>query len=421
MNSIHAHTSRRSPLSIEHWLATLALALLVALLASPSSALAGTLQQVSSFGTNPGNLIMYRYVPASASAGAPLVVVLHGCSQTAGQYTQEAGWYKLADEHGIILVAAEQKTINNSSRCFNWFELGDITRGQGEAQSIRSMVQYMLTNHDIDPARIHVTGLSAGGAMTAVMLATYPEVFAGGAIMAGIPYKCATSMSAAFSCMSGVNKTPTEWGNLVRGATSHTGPWPTVSIWHGASDSTVNSMNLTELLEQWTNVHGIDRTADATSTVGNATRKQYTNSSGTTLVETWSVSGMGHAVAIDPGTAAEQCGTTGTYASDQNVCSSYQASLYWGILGGGGGGGGGGGDDGGGGGGGDDGGGGGGGHQCTATFANNYQHVQAGRAYEQSGYTYALGSNQYMGLYNTFYTQTLAETAPAYYVIGNCP
>jgi poly(hydroxyalkanoate) depolymerase family esterase len=383
---------------------------LVATLGAAADAHATTLETVTSFGTNPGNLVMRRYVPAGL-ADAPLVVVLHGCTQNAAAYLSGSGWGTLADTHRFALVLPEQQSSNNSSKCFNWFEPGDIARDQGEARSIISMVDHMVANFDIDPERIFVTGLSAGGAMTSVMLAVYPDVFAGGAIMAGIPYKCATSMSAGFSCMNpGVNKTPAEWGNLVRNAFSYSGPRPTVSIWHGSSDTTVKLMNMDEMVEQWTDVHGIDRTVDATATVGNATRREYRNAAGATLVESWTVNGMGHATAIDPGTGTGQCGATGSYFSDQNVCSSYQAAVRWGIIGGGGGepppppppppp----------------------GGHVCQQVTTNNYNHVQAGRAYHNLGSVFAVGSNDPMGLYNTFQTNTLAETSPGFWRVGSCP
>ena len=410
-------------------IATFGLAAFLASLAACTGISEGSLEQEVTFGPNPGNLTLVEYVPAGLAAGAPLVVPMHGCTQTASEYYRNAGWEKLANAYGFALAMPEQKTANNSNRCFNWFESGDNRRGQGEAQSIASMVDAMVQTYNLDSSRVFVTGLSAGGAMTEVMLATYPEKFAGGAVMAGIPYGCAQSMTQGFSCMSGVNKSPAEWGNAVRGASSYSGPWPTVSIWHGTADYTVATMNLTESLEQWTDVHGIDRTADATSTVGNATRSEYRNSSGTVLVETWSISGMGHATAVDPGSAPEQCGTTGTYFVDANVCSSYHAAERWGIIGTGGGsdggsdggvGDGGAGD----GGGNNDGGtgdGGTGGHVCTQYTANNYQHVQAGRAYQTLGYVYAVGSNDPMGLYNVFGTKTLAQTAPGYYKVGSCP
>ena len=312
---------------------SLAAGLFLAVLGLSAPAAAGTLQKVSSFGSNPGNLTMYEYVPAGLPAGAPLVVVLHGCWQSAADYYAEAGWDTLADEHGFALAVPEQKSRNNSSKCFNWFASGDQTRGQGEALSIANMVDYMVGNHGVDTGRIFVTGLSAGGAMAAVMMAAYPDVFAGGGVMAGVPYKCASSTSEGFSCMDGVDKSPVEWGNLVRNATSHTGPWPVLSVWHGTLDSTVDAFNMNELMEQWTDVHGIDQVADATGAVGNASRQEHRDAGGNVLVETWTLSGMEHATAIDPGAAADQCGVTGTYASDQDVCSSYHTGVLWGIVG----------------------------------------------------------------------------------------
>src|SRR5688572_10410550 len=98
--------------------------------ATPASAAA--LTQVTSFGTNPGNLAMWKYVPDGLPTGRPLVVALHGCTQTASSYDVETGWVKFAEEWDFALVLPEQQTGNNSNRCFNWFEAGDYTRGQGE-------------------------------------------------------------------------------------------------------------------------------------------------------------------------------------------------------------------------------------------------------------------------------------------------
>lgn len=301
------------------------------------------LTQVTSFGTNPGNLNMYKYVPAGVPANAPLVVALHGCTQTASAY-QGAGWNALADVLKFYVVYPEQKSANNSSSCFNWFELGDIARGQGEALSIKQMVDNMKANHSINSGRVFVTGLSAGAAMTGVMAATYPDVFAGAAIMAGLPYKCATSMSAAFTCMSpGVDKTPAQWGDLVRSAYSgYAGPWPKISIWHGTSDYTVAVMNATEQMQQWTNVHGIDQTADVSETVAGYPHKVYKDSAGNARVETYELTSMGHGTAVDPqftfpGSSAG-CGTAGAYLLDVNICSTWYAATFFGLASGGGGG-----------------------------------------------------------------------------------
>jgi poly(hydroxyalkanoate) depolymerase family esterase len=293
---------------------------------------AQSITQVTGFGSNPGALTMYKYVPSGLPANAPLLVAMHGCAQSASNYDAETGWILLADRWKFALVFPEQSTSNNSSRCFNWFEAGDIARGGGEALSIKQMVDKMKTDHFSDPARVFVTGLSAGGGMVSVMLATYPDVFAGGAVMAGIPYNCGTGTSAAFSCMNpGSDLSPAAWGNKVRAASSHAGPWPLVSIWHGDADTTVKPANMNESMEQWTNVHGIDQTAEVSDTVAGYPHKVYKNAAGKALVETYSITGMGHGTPVDPGTGTQQCGTAGAYILDKDICSSWYIGKFFGL------------------------------------------------------------------------------------------
>src|SRR6185436_18831490 len=111
--------------------------------------------------------------------GAPLVVAMHGGTESASVYSTETEWGNLADRFQFAVVFPEQQTANNSSGCFNWFQTGDISRDQGEAFSIKQMVDTMKSSHNSDPARNFVTGMSAGGLMTEVMMAAYPDVFAG--------------------------------------------------------------------------------------------------------------------------------------------------------------------------------------------------------------------------------------------------
>lgn len=307
-------------------------AMLCSLLLASAAPNAHALSEVTGFGSNPGNLRMFTYIPAALPANAPVVVALHGCAQSAASYDAETGWQMLADRWKFALVLPQQQSGNNSTSCFNWFEAGDIARGQGEALSIKQMVDRALANHQGDASRVYVTGLSAGGAMTAVMLATYPDVFDGGAIVAGIPYNCGTGTTAAFSCMNpGSNLSPAAWGNKVRAASSHAGPWPRVSIWHGDADTTVRPANATESMEQWTNVHGIDQTPDVSDTLAGYPHKVYHDAAGTPLVETLLVTGMGHGTPVDPGAGETQCGTAGAYILDVNICSSYYIGRFWGL------------------------------------------------------------------------------------------
>ena len=308
--------------------------ILIALFAS--SAEAATMKAVTSFGSNPGALAMYEYVPDNLPSGRPLVVVMHGCTQMASAMVN-AGWNKLADEHQFTVVYPEQSSDNNPVRCFNWAgEYGDtanLERGKGENQSVLSMIDTAIASHGSDPKRVYIVGFSAGAAFVSVMLATWPERFAAGSIMSGIPYRCATDVNGAYSCQSpGVSKTAPQWGDLVRGAATFTGERPRVQIWHGSTDSTVKTMNEGELVKQWTDVWGTDATADVMDTVGPAMRAQYKAGS-KVVVETYLVPNMGHAVAIGNDGSAMCPASIGAYFSDMKICSTLHAAEFFGLLG----------------------------------------------------------------------------------------
>ena|SRR6185436_1506390 len=199
------------------------------------------LEEVSAFGTNPGTLRMFVHVPRKLPKAPALVVALHGCTQTAATYDHGSGWSELADDLGFAVLFPEQQRANNPNNCFNWFLPSDTRRHQGEAHSIHQMIERMIADHGVDPRRIFIVGLSAGGAMAAAMLANYPEVFTGGAIIAGLPYGSATNVQTAFEAMAhGGARSPREWGDLVRSASAHAGPWPKISIWHGTADAVVS-------------------------------------------------------------------------------------------------------------------------------------------------------------------------------------
>jgi feruloyl esterase len=379
-----------------------------------SPAQAASLTQVTSFGSNPGSLTMYVYRPDPVAAGRPVVVLLHGCTQNASGYFTNSGWRKFADQWNFTLIVPQTGSANNSLSCFNWFLPGDTSRGQGEAASIRAMVGHAVSSFGADASRVYVTGLSAGGAMSAAMLATYPDVFAAGSIAAGLPYKCATTQAQASTCQYGpVSKTPQQWGDLVRGAyPGYTGAYPRVAIWQGLSDGTVVPANSTELRDQFTNARGVSQTPTSTSSLpGGTALSVYGNNA----VRLYSITGMGHGLPVDPGTGADQCGTAAAYFLD-TICSAYHDARFFGLDGG------------------------------TppvspsasasapaspspsasaspsvppvCVTASNYAHVTAGRAYHSGGYAYANGSGQRMGLYNTFYTSALKQTGPNYWVIG---
>jgi len=291
------------------------------------------LTEIVGFGSNPGNLRMLTHVPESVSSSPALVVVLHGCTQTAAGYDHGSGWSALADRYGFVVLYAEQQEANNPKRCFNWFQAGDTERGQGEAGSIRQMVEHAIKQHNVDRSRVFVTGLSAGGAMTATMLATYPDVFAAGAIIAGLPYRCATSVPEAFECMfQGQSRSAQEWGGLVRNASSHQGPWPKVSVWHGSADATVKPMNAGEIVKQWTDVHGLKSSPNVSETVDGYPRRVWTNASGDDVIEEYEITGMAHGTPLAVGNDENSYGAAGPFLLDVGISSSYRIAEFWGLT-----------------------------------------------------------------------------------------
>ena len=323
---------RRFPgLSVLAWVGVSAVLLAFMLVITGRPAAAASPVEEAGFGSNPGKLQMFRYVPAGLPAGAPLVVALHGCSQTASAYGDESGWLQLADRWRFALLLPQQPSRMANFSCFTWFDNADINRGAGEAMSIKQMIDRMLTRYRVDTGRVYVTGLSAGGAMTAVMLAAYPEVFAGGGIVAGLPYKCATTQVQAYTCMNpGVDRTPKQWGDLVRGAASYTGRRAPVSLWHGTGDTTVVPANLTEEVDQWTDVLGADQAPDVTDRLMGQVHKVYLDGSGSAAVETFEIAGMRHGQPVAPtASGPEQCGHAGAFDIDVGICAAYHIGLFW--------------------------------------------------------------------------------------------
>jgi poly(hydroxyalkanoate) depolymerase family esterase len=290
------------------------------------------LVEAHEFGSNPGALRMFKYVPAQPEPA--LVVVLHGCTQTAASYDLGTGWSTLADRYGFVLLLPQQQPANNSNKCFNWFLARHIERDRGEALSIRQMVATMIRDHGIDPGRVYVTGLSAGGAMTSVMLATYPEIFAGGAVIAGLPYRTAMNINEAFESMFKVRPRPApEWGDFVRAASPHQGPWPRVSVWHGGADPLVKRGNADQIVRQWTDVHGLREEPTLTETVDGYPRQVWRNSRGEDVIECYTIPDMAHGAPLAAGDSHDQCGIPGAFLLDVGISSSYHIAKFWGLTG----------------------------------------------------------------------------------------
>lgn len=289
------------------------------------------LREVSGFGANPGGLAMLQYLPPTISADRALVVVLHGCTQSAEGYARGAGWIEAADRHGFALLCPEQSRRNNPNTCFNWFVSEDIQRGRGEAASIAQMIVHMTTAHNLDPARVYVTGLSAGGAMANVMLATYPELFRGGAIIAGLPYASAGNVQEAFAAMAHQrDASDIVLGARIRAAAAaHNGPWPTVSVWHGEMDATVAPAAGEAIVRQWVNVHGAR--PGGHQRFGPRRRTTWTNQAGDVVVEHHVIAEMGHGTPLQI-ESDDAVGAAGPYLLDVAVPSTLEILASWGLT-----------------------------------------------------------------------------------------
>lgn len=292
----------------------------------------GGMSEVAWFGPNPGRLRMLAYLPEGLPRGAPLVVVLHGCTQRAGAYAAAAGWLALADRYGFAVVAPEQSPANNPNRCFNWYEPGHAHRDAGEPASVRAMVDEMVGAYDLDPSRIFISGLSAGGAMAAVMLAAYPDVFAGGAVIAGLPYGAADNLLEALSAMRGARGlSGDELTERVLDETRAADRLPRLSIWHGDADATVHHSNGLEAARQWATAHGLADQPDDIQALPGRTRSQWRSARGEVVVELNQLAGFGHGTPL-ASNGKEGVGRAAPYMLEAGISSTLETARFWGLA-----------------------------------------------------------------------------------------
>ena len=169
--------------------------------------------------------------------------------------------------------------------------------------------------------------------MASVMLATYPDVFAGGAIIAGLPYGAAVNVQQAFASMAqSPPRSARAWGDLVRNASPHKGSWPRISVWHGSADATVAPSNARELLKQWADLHGISTEPSFTENVDQFPRQVWRGVEGDEVIESYTIPNMAHGTPLEVGEDCDQCGTAGAFLLDVGISSSYRIAKFWGIA-----------------------------------------------------------------------------------------
>lgn len=263
----------------------------------PPAAGPAEVQSVEAFGDNPGELRMLTFAP-TAVAGRPLVVLLHGCGQNAIRFAEDSGWMAAAERMRFALVMPEQSGSNNAQRCFQWFNPGDTARGMGEAGSIAAMTRTAITRFGSDPRQVFIVGLSAGAAMAACMLAAYPDMFAAGASVAGLPAGSAQTGLQAIRAMASpdLRRSSEIWAAAVRSAapSRFAGAWPRLSIWHGLTDNTVAAANSDLLALQWSGVRGSASPGWSERTINGAVHRV----SGDNTVELWLLPDFPHAYPV---------------------------------------------------------------------------------------------------------------------------
>jgi poly(hydroxyalkanoate) depolymerase family esterase len=229
------------------------------------------------------------YVPSSYSEQAlPLIVMLHGCKQNPDDFAAGTGMNEIAEKNRCLVLYPAQARAANGSNCWNWFKSEDQHRDHGEPSILADMTRDVMRQYHIDPNRVYVAGLSAGGAMAAIMGASYPELYAAVGIHSGLPVGAAHDLPSAFAAMrSGTGKKP-----------SHDSGRPIpVIVFHGDRDTTVHPRNGEEALAQFIsgNEHPITVEEGEVPSGRSYTRTIRRNRNGEPVAEQWIVHGAGHA------------------------------------------------------------------------------------------------------------------------------
>jgi poly(hydroxyalkanoate) depolymerase family esterase len=235
---------------------------------APAASAAASLVQVTNFGSNPGGMQMWVYVPTSHPAKPAVVVAMHGCGGSGPGFYSGSEFATLANQYGFIVIYPSAEQQAGFGKCFDTWSTAAKRRGGGsDPVSIASMITYTEQHYSGDPNRVYATGSSSGGMMTNEMLALYPDVFKAGAAFMGVPFGCFANAAdyapSSSKCTTGqLTKTPQQWGDLVRNADpGYRGSRPRMQLWHGTADTLVPYSRLQEEIKQWTNVFRLNERA----------------------------------------------------------------------------------------------------------------------------------------------------------------
>ena len=266
---------------------------------APKPVAGGVGRWVRSRYANDAGMRFYKtYLPArDRGRRRPLVVMLHGCKQNPDDFAAGTRMNELADELGFVVVYPEQAVRANGQRCWNWFREADQARDAGEPSLIAGITREVIAKHKVDPKRVYVAGLSAGGAMAAIMGCTYPDLYAAVGVHSGLAYGAARDLPSALAAMRGRQHAPNP-----QCGESLVEPLPTI-VFHGDRDATVHPRNGEHVIAQISPTRSIlvqSPAAPRTVEKGEAKGRGYTRTvqadrSGKPVFEHWLVHGAGHA------------------------------------------------------------------------------------------------------------------------------
>ncbi|MDP3135804.1 MAG: PHB depolymerase family esterase [Burkholderiaceae bacterium] len=256
-----------------------------------------------SFTNHAGTRAYKLYVPASYSAQlgerVPVVVMLHGCTQSPDDFAAGTQMNALAEQRGFLVVYPAQAANANGSKCWNWFRSEDQDRDRGEPSLIAGITREVVASYHVDERRVFVAGLSSGAAMAVILGATYPDIYAAIGAHSGLPYGAAHDMVSAFGAMKGGKGMPNRTGSDTSRAAGARGV-PTI-VFHGDRDPTVNARNGTEIVEQairgYTDEARLQASMRQGATAGGSkySHTVYADAANQPVVEQWVLHGAGHA------------------------------------------------------------------------------------------------------------------------------
>ena len=238
-----------------------------------------------------GSLEYLLHLPSHGDEPMPLVIMLHGCTQSAEDFARGTKMNALADELGFIVAYPEQTKSANMQKCWNWFRQSDQSKASGEPAVIAGITREIIANHPVDPGRVYVAGLSAGGAAAAIMAHAFPDIYAAAGIHSGLACGSAKDLPGAFAAMQ---------GNGQRHRPTARQTYVPIITFHGDRDSTVHPTNSDQIHAAWESmpaIAGLERKiADGKSQSGSSYRKiVILNADGRSMSESWSLKGAGHA------------------------------------------------------------------------------------------------------------------------------